>query len=249
MTKCHSCRRDLNRNITSSLAASLIELVPHQCKFAKFGCKVQDLLSSLVNHEKLCEVRTIKCPRVNCPHVLLKDFDQHVMENKCFPLLEPKGVIQVLYFGLVNSDGTSKLNKKEFVLKNPFQRFGVYNFFDKNFYVMEAYSPQTGNFIYCVTMAAMTEEDVEGFTCQITVSSKDEKYKIDFTLPVLPIEGLFPINYYEMLEKKLVFIIPFCMMKHYVDYEKIQRMNGKVERVFYILKVDIKKNPKLYDKE
>ena len=138
---------------------------------------------------------------------------------------------------------------KQFDITVNFGRFYMYKFYGKNFYVMEAYSPQTGNFIYCVTMAAMTEEDVEGFTCQITVSSKDEKYKIDFTLPVLPIEGLFPINYYEMLEKKLVFIIPFCMMKHYVDYEKIQRMNGKVERVFYILKVDIKKNPKLYDKE
>ena len=81
---------------------------------------------------------------------------------------------------------------KEFELKFPFQRIGVYNFFDKNFYLMESFSPQTGNFLYCV-MAAMNDEEVQGFSCQITVTSKDGKYKIDFPLPTLPIDEVFPL--------------------------------------------------------
>ena len=86
MTKCPTCSKDLNKKITSSLAASLVELVPHQCKFSKFGCEVKDLLSPLANHEKVCNVRSIKCPRNICSFVPVKDYDSHVNENKCFPL-------------------------------------------------------------------------------------------------------------------------------------------------------------------
>ena len=100
MTKCPTCRKDLNRNITSSLAASLIQLVPHQCKFAKFGCKVQDLLSSLVNHEKFCEVRKNHQMSESPLQCIVHIFCWKIMINmsrKWFPVLNPKGVFKVLY--------------------------------------------------------------------------------------------------------------------------------------------------------
>ena len=59
VTKCPTCRRNFNKNITNSVASSLVELIPLNCKFSENGCQVQDLLSSLVKHELICEERYI----------------------------------------------------------------------------------------------------------------------------------------------------------------------------------------------
>ena len=247
MNKCPTCRRDINKKITSSLAASLVELVPHECKFSKFGCEVQDLLSSLVNHEKVCDRRTIRCflGGFKCPLVPLKDYDQHVIENKCFPLSDPNGVMRVVYKGVLDSGsgGASKFKMED--LKFEHYTFYLFNFFGKNFYLMECYFGHPYNkFYYCVMMAAMKEEETEAFSSKLTVSSKDGKFKMDFTLPVLLIEEAFPLvcnNINKMLDDRKLFDFPLIMMKQILDYEKIDEGDQKVERVFYTLKLDVKK--------
>jgi len=242
MTKCPTCSKDLNKKITSSLAASLVELVPHQCKFSKFGCEVNDLLSPLANHEKVCNVRSIKCPRNICSFVPVKDYDNHVNENKCFPVSDPNGVENILYKGIQEIDGASKFNMKQFDITVNFGRFYMYKFYGKNFYVMETYILHQKVFCYCVMMAVINGEDVQGFSSFMTVASKSGKYKIAFTLPVLPIDEVFPLNFNRMVENKSIFFIPLCMMKQFLDHEKIEDGDQKIERVFYTLKVDVKKD-------
>ena len=65
--KCPTCQRKMKRGEVSSLAASLIEMVPHQCKW----CEEKKLLADILDHETECKERkvTCACPCVPCPCV------------------------------------------------------------------------------------------------------------------------------------------------------------------------------------
>ena len=59
LSECPTCRRRLFANNNSSIAAFLIDHIPHKCKFNEFGCEHKGLLSDLKIHEKKCPERTV----------------------------------------------------------------------------------------------------------------------------------------------------------------------------------------------
>ena len=84
--ECPTCRRDYpwgKFEVTSSLAASLIDKVPHKCKYSDYSCDVKMKLSEIVQHEKLCPERTVKCPEQNCGKVVkMREFHEHAIKGE-----------------------------------------------------------------------------------------------------------------------------------------------------------------------
>ena len=83
VSTCPTCRRRLFQDGTSSLAASLIEKVPHKCKFSVYGCEVKDLLGPLKVHEEKCAERTIRCLLFECRDIIqVKKFEEHFKDHQ-----------------------------------------------------------------------------------------------------------------------------------------------------------------------
>jgi len=83
VTSCPTCRGRLQSS-TNSVAASQVLIVDHKCKFSFFGCDVKMKLEDIVNHEKICQERTVRCPYSNCKEeIQLKKFNLHVVEKDC----------------------------------------------------------------------------------------------------------------------------------------------------------------------
>ena len=79
----HLQGRRLFQDGTSSLAAALIEKVPHKCKFSVYGCEVKDLLGPLKVHEVRCAERTIRCLLFECRDIIqVKKFEEHFKDHQ-----------------------------------------------------------------------------------------------------------------------------------------------------------------------
>ena len=118
VTSCPTCRREMSDS-TSSLAASMIDLVPHKCKFAEYGCEVKDLLVHLIHHEEKCAERTVRCPSDECrAEIQLKKFEKHAIENDCRRTMTGSGNVFIHTFsaGFMKWDGISKNRGEEFDL-------------------------------------------------------------------------------------------------------------------------------------
>lgn len=61
MTFCPICRGSVMYN-TNTLAGKISSIIPHPCKFDIFGCSVVQNVMEIVDHEKICAERTVKCP-------------------------------------------------------------------------------------------------------------------------------------------------------------------------------------------
>ena len=120
--------------------------------------------------------------------------------------------------------------------------FGCTNVMGKNFYFSESYLSDKKIFSYAVMMVGMNKEDVEAYSVQMVLSSKDEKFQIKFSIPVLPIDGGFDLNYDKLLEEKKTFFVSTYQMQQLLDSEIIEEDGEKFELVFFMLKLDIKKN-------
>merc|ERR1719188_1852575 len=86
---CPTCRvqyysKNVKIAVPNSLASSLIETVLHKCKFSQYHCNVEMRLDEIVNHEKKCPERTVKCPKISCQEKLQqKTFYEYASVSKC----------------------------------------------------------------------------------------------------------------------------------------------------------------------
>ena len=87
LSECPTCRRRLFANNNSSIAAFLIDQIPHKCKFNEFGCDEKGLLRDLKIHEMKCPERTVKCPVFRNELVQLKLYHEHA-KDKYKPYIE-----------------------------------------------------------------------------------------------------------------------------------------------------------------
>ena len=55
---CPTCRRQLLRDGTNTIVNNMIEVIPHSCKYSKFGCKIKKRVIELKEHESKCPQRT-----------------------------------------------------------------------------------------------------------------------------------------------------------------------------------------------
>ena len=118
VTSCPTCRRMYGpQESTSSLAATLIDKVPHKCKYSEYGCEYKDLLTFLVNHEEKCPERTVKCPKCDkMPQ--LKKYHEHSKEKSCgcYQIKSSKSTT-ILSKGFMKWDGMKRGTEEEFDIK------------------------------------------------------------------------------------------------------------------------------------
>jgi len=218
VSNCPTCDIKMDVDGTSSLAASLIEKVPHRCKFAKFGCEVKDLLSRLKKHEEKCEERTIVCPLKRCKaEVQLKNYKEHAKENCCIQI-DSDGIETTISTGFLQWDGASKITGNEFDLEVELSPSLVQS--KNEVYRFTRYIPHLKTLVLAVIMAKDPLE-VEKYSAKITIY-KDTNYKVTFDCPLIPIEQ-FPTEEELPNHDK-------CWNVHYSFLRKFLRVEDKGEK-------------------
>jgi len=184
LTNCPTCRRRMYHDGTSSLAATLIEKVPHKCKFAEYGCDVKDLLCQLKNHEEKCEERTIKCLYKGCcEEVQLKKYKEHVLK-KCSVDPKTPNMVLPLSEGFMKWDGVSKNRGKEFDLDVEGNWLLVFSSIDDVFRVIR-YVPTLRSLVFAL-FTTNGPEEVSKVSAKITMCKGE--LKTSFECPIIPIE-------------------------------------------------------------
>ena len=167
---------------TSSLAASMIDLVPHKCKFWEYGCDVEMLLTQLNNHEKECVERTIICPNNKCgAEVQLKLFEEHVQDNDCWTKLDGQNYfISTVSRGFMQWDGTPKNRGEEFDLGRGKTKW-MYN--DVNgvgsIFILRKYIANSRSFVFAVMMAR-SQEEVGKYLANLTVYNESLDLEVNY---------------------------------------------------------------------
>jgi len=162
---CPTCRAPLGRS-TSLLALTVIQQIPHPCKFEPQGCDARLALSNLEAHTAICPHRLVTCPNATCSlQVPLATLAEHTLE-RCIH----KGTFL----------DTPLVNKYNFIAKPPdgqarfdrgrnslWQPDGL-TFDGKNFFFKMTRKGRKGNWFFYVQMAG-SEEDCSNYTASIQV--------------------------------------------------------------------------------
>jgi len=66
--ECPACKVAMNANnhCLNTLANSILDLIPHSCRFKIHGCQHEDLPTNMKAHEQNCKHREVKCPYYLC---------------------------------------------------------------------------------------------------------------------------------------------------------------------------------------
>ena len=193
VTSCPTCRRQMSDG-TSSLAASMIDLVPHKCKFYEYGCEVKDLLIQLKKHEKRCDERTVICPNNKCrAEVQLKMFEEHAQDNDCWVKLDgQKYFISTVSKGFLQWDGTSKNRGEEF----DFGRGKTKWMFNEingggSIFILRKYIANSRLFVFAVMMAG-SQEEVRQYSANLTIYNESLDLEVNYKCPIISIEHCPP---------------------------------------------------------
>ena len=198
--ECPTCKRKYPNGeleITNSLAASLIDKVPHRCKYHDFKCEVKMKLSEIVKHEKQCQERTVKCPHLQCgQEVQLKKFHEHVMNGKTTPCGSEMdggngGWLTPLSTGYLKWDGVSFRENDDFDLtKDKLWDLTAFEQHGKTFYLSDSYIAEKKTFIFCVFLAE-GEEVSSNYNVKLEISSSNiSRKKLTYDGPVISIDSI-----------------------------------------------------------
>ena len=234
VTSCPTCRRRLYYDGTSSLAASMIELVPHKCKFSEYGCKEKDYLSDIKNHEEKCAERTVKCPHGKCgAEVQLRKFVEHINGYNCWTIKEETAFTTSLPSGFLKWDGVSKNRGQEFDLsKEMWSR--IYN---GNVFIIIKFYPDAKVFVFAVLMAKDPEE-VAHYSANITIHN--ESYETTCKCPIIPIEECPPEE--ELINHEGSWSVHFSLLRKFFYIQDRGENNNHDWEVKYKWKIEIIQN-------
>ena len=237
VTSCPTCRRRLYNDGTSSLAASMIELIPHRCKFSEHGCEVKDYLVQLKNHEEKCVERTVKCPSYTCQaEVQLKKFDEHARQETCWVNLSEAEsemkFIQIVSSGFMQWDGVSKHKGDEFDLDHSSANSWLY--VGISTFIIKKYIPKSRLHLFCIMMAKNPEE-VKQYKAKITI--QNESFETNCECPVIPIEELPPEE--ELIDHEGSWIVHHSLLRKFFYFEDRGENNNHNWKVKYKWKIEI----------
>ena len=230
---CPTCRRRLSYDCTSSLAAKMIELVPHKCKFSAYGCEEKDYLVPLKNHEEKCPERTVKCPSAKCKaEVQLKKFQVHVQENECWIKLDGSTFTHTISSGFMEWDGVSKNRGIEFDLDKA-RTSWIYN--DNGiFFISKKYFPGSRIYVFAIMMAK-SPEIVEQYFATITIYN--DSFETSCKCPIIPIEQ-FPLED-GLIDHEGSWSVHYSLLKKFFYFEDKGENNNHDWAVKYNWKVQI----------
>ena len=233
VSSCPTCRRGYSSN-TSSVVASLLEVIPHKCKYSVYGCEVKMNLNQIVKHEEKCKDRTIVCPFLPCSEVVpLKKFSDHASKKGCSIDFGTKRIFgSTLSEDYLKWDGKSKEIGDEFDLDQ--SNCGkLFSFVcdSKRFYFICKYFGSDRKFVFNVMM-------VENFgvvgdlSVRMTISNKDGSRKLCGEWPVISIEDLKD-------DSPDCFKVDYDSMKPLLRIDNIGEENSGRWKVGFKVKVDI----------
>jgi len=159
--KCPICKENTTWN-KSLIAAKLIEIVPHNCKFEDKGCKFKGRLEdgSLEAHERKCQFRIVECPKMDCDEKLVFcNLMEHVAwSDRCFlkPIFDEYKISYPINKanGNIKSSGTYPVKRLKFNERDFFFTSCVDN--DENF--------------YCYVLLAGTPEESKAYTACLDIN-------------------------------------------------------------------------------
>ena len=205
MTTCPTCRVPYpppDQAITNTFAGQLIEKFPeHKCKFSEFGCGVKMALSDILEHEKTCNERTVKCPHLRCGTIIQKkhfnELNRHrdngskcmfrYFNNMDLPTTNDSLLMRFsLFFHPSLNNQNLHLNTR----KN--YSFRILEVYGKKFYVNLLYLPSRSSFVVTVFLAE-NQEVAEKFFVNINISKDTLKYQrkvLSYEGPVLSIDDV-----------------------------------------------------------
>ena len=248
LSECPTCRRRLFANNNSSIAAFLIDHIPHKCKFNEFGCEEKGLLCDLKIHEKECPERTVKCPVNSNDVVQLKMFHEHAKEKYALFIEENRsenGFVSPISSNYLEWDGIHHPRGREFEWHQDIGPTGIsFMQLDKRFYVYKRYNSMNNrNFLFSVMMAE-GQEEAQNYQATIEIFHKASKLSTSMSYPVLPLED-FP-DCVDIEDCSKVWKVPYATMKDLFKLEQIDKEDvcegpSKNWKVSYQWRVKMKK--------
>ena len=237
VTECPTCRGKFNSN-TSNLAAKLILVASHKCKFNFYGCEMKMKLEEIIQHEKVCPERTIYCP-VCKEETQMKTFGKHAVEKKCADkpfecfsedYTDDECVVYTSqYLDNFWWDGVKPL--KDSVMMKPtdanWKMRHISYMHGFAFFLTFSFSASKHSFF----ISLMLPRDVETaskFTAKLSIKEEDnsgppnlDPRSLTYVGPVLSIEDLPDINSDEAASK--YWVVPFDVMKSFFTIKKYNR--------------------------
>ena len=183
--------------ITNTFAGQLIGKYPGKCKFSEHGCGVKMKLGDIVEHEKTCEERTVKCPHLRCGLIIqMKHFDDlnnhrdngskcmfQYINNKNQPMKKNDTLMR---FSLLS------FNPQDLIMKPNFS-FRILEVFGKKFYVNLLYLPPPRSSFVVTVFLAENEEVSQKYFVNMNISKDTLKYQrnvLSYEGPVLSIDNM-----------------------------------------------------------
>ena len=202
---------------TSSLAASLIEKVPHKCKHSSYGCEVRDLLGPLKVHEAKCVERPIKCLSDTCEAtVQVRKFEEHAKANKCCADLAGPSYYTTFSSGFMKWDGLSKNRGVEFDIGK--ENTGLIYNSNGGVLIFRKYHPKLQTLVFTL-ITSKSPEEAEKYSAKISIQKGSLKSSYEF--PLISVEQLPPEEDFPNHEK--------CLNVHYSLFRKFLHFEDKGE--------------------
>jgi len=233
VTLCPTCRRGYSSN-TSSVVASLLEVIPHKCKYSVYQCDIKLNLADIVKHEEKCEERTINCPYLPCSEIVqLKEFRDHAAKKGCFIDCGTKRTFgSTLSEDYLKWDGESKDIGDEFDLdqSNCSKLFG-FKCDGKRFYLICKYFGSRRKFLFYVMMAENLEV-VGDYSVKMMIANKNGSTKLWLECPVISIEDIGD-------DSTDCFTVEYDAMKPLLRIDNMGDEENRRWKVGFKIKVDI----------
>ena len=205
-------------------------------------------MCEIVDHEKECPERTVKCTIPRCSQVVqLKMFPQHAKD--CFGVnIEGNRIVNDFRHSVSTNylvwDGKSKVPRQEFDLQRIMATLGwSFMQLNKKFYAYTKYTSVDKFFLFFVLIGE-GKTSADKYRATIEVFNKDKEISTSITCPVLPLEE-FPESNLDRVESPLVWKIPYEMMRNMFTIQEIKNDNGRSDepknwRVYYEWRVTMK---------
>ena len=231
VTTCPTCRRQLLKHGTNTIANRMIERIPHPCKY---GCPVKNYLKEIVEHEARCLERTIKCPHISCNEMVqVKEYQKHAkaMENSCSYFSEYLSRNMISTF-------TARESLQDVISKSwnwPMRAFedqGKIFYFHTHFFSCE----QT--FAFYVTMAEHSSE-AKKYLAKMTLKNlNDERKSLSMAQNVISMDSA-PCDDKSVLASKSVMFVHWRTMSEFMKWRNETDKEGK--QVTFWLRQELKK--------